>query len=242
MIHIFAFLFIVVATRALSHSENQVGINKNHMSKHKFVTNKMCPYAQKVWIALEVLDIPYSLTEVSLYGANGKPSWFLKLNPRGTVPVLLNEDSGEVYPDSDLILDYLNRVTSESTLKNIEAWRDIVNNRLIPIGKHAVLNGSTKSIQELRDVLFDMESLINIKHKIDQGNYETVNYESCATWLSAGKEPNIADCSAFPFVWRLQEEFQLINSDYELLNDWLQSCSNTQSFQKTIQASWWWWW
>lgn len=212
------------------------------MSNHRFITNKMCPYAQKVWIALEVFDIPYSLTEVSLYGLNGKPSWFLKLNPRGTVPVLLNESSGEVYPDSDMILDYLNRDTSDSTLKNIEVWKEMINTRLIPVGKRAVLNGSKKSMQELKDVLLDMESLINIKYETGDGNHKSANDNSCSIWLSGGQEPNIADCSAFPFVWRLQEEFHLIDEDYGLLHEWLKCCSNKQSFQKTVQASWWWWW
>ena len=132
---LFLFIVAVVATQALTYPKPQT-LKNNYMSQHKFVTNKMCPYAQKVWIALEVFDVPYSLTEVSLYGPNGKPSWFLKLNPRGTVPVLLNKDSGEVYPDSDLILNYfLNLDKSESSLKEIKSWRNVLNARLIPIGK-----------------------------------------------------------------------------------------------------------
>ena len=29
------------------------------------------------------------MEEVSLYGAGGKPDWFMKLNPKGEVPVLV---------------------------------------------------------------------------------------------------------------------------------------------------------
>jgi hypothetical protein len=144
---------------------------------------------------------------VSLYGPNGKPSWFLKLNPRGTVPVLLNEDSGEVYPDSDLILDYLNLDKSESSLKEIESWRNVLNARLIPIGKRAVLNGSKKSLHELKEVLLDMELLLKIKYEMSEGSYVKTDDKPCTVWLSGGKEPNVADCSVFPFIWRLQEEY-----------------------------------
>jgi hypothetical protein len=40
---------------------------------YKFITNRMCPYAQKVWMALEVLEIPYTMIEIPLYGNDGKP-------------------------------------------------------------------------------------------------------------------------------------------------------------------------
>jgi glutathione S-transferase len=46
-------------------------------------TNKMCPFAQKAWIALEekkaAHGVPFKAEEISLYGAGGKPGWFLKV-------------------------------------------------------------------------------------------------------------------------------------------------------------------
>ena len=38
----------------------------------RFITNKMCPFAQKAYIALEVANAPYEMEEISLYGPNGK--------------------------------------------------------------------------------------------------------------------------------------------------------------------------
>jgi len=45
------------------------------------------------------------MEEISLYGKNGKPDWFLELNPDGTVPVLECYGGAIILPDSDLILD-----------------------------------------------------------------------------------------------------------------------------------------
>ena len=46
-------------------------------------TNKMCPFAQKAWIALEekkaAHGVPFKSEEINLYGAGGKPGWFLKV-------------------------------------------------------------------------------------------------------------------------------------------------------------------
>jgi len=76
----------------------------------QFVTNKQCPFAQKAWIALEASGCPYEMREVSLYGSGGKPDWFWKLNPQGTVPIVAvkgGTGGGEdaVFADSELILD-----------------------------------------------------------------------------------------------------------------------------------------
>ena len=58
-----------------------------------FITNKMCPFAQRTWICLEEYGMDYDMKEISLYGAGGKPGWFMKMNPKGLVPVLKHGDT-----------------------------------------------------------------------------------------------------------------------------------------------------
>ena len=194
--------------------------------KHEFVTNKMCPFAQKAWIALEASDTPYDLKEVSLYGSGGKPSWFLKLNPAGTVPVLVDSRSDDVnvYPDSELILDYIKDFsTLHEQDKNIDEekvqqWREIVSKKIIPIGKKAVLG---RSESDLFALLKEIDSEI-------EGPY------------LCGDHITVADCAAFPFVWRIADEFGLERGSR--LESWLKKCNETSCFKKTVQGSWWWWW
>jgi Glutathione S-transferase len=192
----------------------------------KFVTNKMCPYAQKAWIALEASDTKYSMTEVSLYGNGGKPAWFMKLNPAGTVPILVC-DSDNVYPDSELILDYIrdNTALHSSAVDNhnvdekkVQLWRDVLSQKIIPIGKKAVLGGSANQLFDLLQHLDD-----NVEGPYLCGNTITV-----------------ADCAVFPFIWRINDEFGL--QDGSKLKTWLELCMDTSCFKKTIQRSWWWWW
>eukprot|EP01052_Picozoa_sp_SAG31_P037707 SAG31_NODE_4911_length_2872_cov_1.190047_3_plen_106_part_00 len=52
----------------------------------EFFTHRWCPFAHRVWLCLEELQVPYRETQIDLYG--GKPKWFLELNPKGLVPVL----------------------------------------------------------------------------------------------------------------------------------------------------------
>ena len=171
-------------------------------------------------------NTPYTLEEVSLYGGGGKPGWFMKLNPSGTVPVLVvgDDDESEVYPDSELILDYIKEKTElHDNGKNIDEdkvtfWRDTISREINPVGKRAVLGGSQKD-------LFDL------LHRLDD---EVVGPYLC------GDSITVADCAAFPFLWRINDEFGL--EDGSKLKKWLTLCSDTACFQKSVQGAWWWWW
>jgi glutathione S-transferase len=216
----------ITETRALS----SIADSANMALKNKFVTNKMCPFAQKAWIALECSKAPYELEEISLYGSGGKPSWFLQLNPSGTVPVLVCNGGAVVLPDSDLILDALESGSAmprsvdlllpesdPGVAKSVKAWRSSIN-EMLPVGKRAVLSGATAPLLKL---LQDMDANVVGPHL-------------------AGDQVTTADCHAFPFLWRIETEFGL--ADYPKLQSWLDMCSKQPAFQKTIQPSWCWWW
>ena len=196
----------------------------------RFITNTMCPFAQKAWLALECAGVPYKLEEISLYGANGKPNWFWELNPKGTVPVLVCAGDGDpvvVLPDSDLILDYIEQGKIDGaasllvgTSSNILAreWRTVINEKLIPAGKQAVLGGSKQN-------LLDILKLLDKKAKRP---------------FLLGDDVTTADCHAFPFLWRIHQEFGL--GEYPALARWLDHCCQHPDFRKTIKEPWWWWW
>eukprot|EP00559_Dactyliosolen_fragilissimus_P001352 CAMPEP_0184867768 /NCGR_PEP_ID=MMETSP0580-20130426/27641_1 /TAXON_ID=1118495 /ORGANISM="Dactyliosolen fragilissimus" /LENGTH=234 /DNA_ID=CAMNT_0027368217 /DNA_START=244 /DNA_END=945 /DNA_ORIENTATION=+ len=209
-------------------SSTSTTIKSSH--QHKFVTNKMCPFAQKAWIALETSSTPYQMIEISLYGPNGKPDWFLDMNPYGTVPVLSWNDDDQkeknnpsysspstiILTDSEDILTHLasnlqplplsssstttptrpqqllTNPTNPSTQQSIETWRKtILPKQLLPIGKQAVLQKSKQNKQKLMNLLQD----INDHHMHPDGPF------------LCGTEPTVADCAAFPFLWRIDEEF-----------------------------------
>lgn len=206
----------------------------------KFVTNKMCPFAQKAWIALEVSNIPYELKEISLYGPNGKPDWFRKLNPLGTVPVLSCSDGALVLPDSELVLDYIgsgptgtgadpgrNRLALDPAdaelVARVGTWRGRVSDTVIPLGKRAVLEGGER---DLYRALKELDGFV-------EGPY------------LCGGVVTLADCAAFPFLWRIDQEFGPLTEESHgcgRLRNWLDVCQDSDAFSKTVQGSWWWWW
>jgi len=64
-----------------------------------------CPYSQKVRVVMAEKDLEYELVLVDLHASEQKSTEFLKLNPYGRVPVLVDDDV--VVYDSTIINEYL---------------------------------------------------------------------------------------------------------------------------------------
>lgn len=196
---------------------------------------------------METSRVPYEMREVSLYGAGGKPDWFWELNPAGTVPVVAVEEGGsggeDVFADSELILDAVgdgriaggaddtvavlarNGELSSEENERVRRWRSIVSERLAPVGKSAVLGGS---LPKLRTLLKELNDAV-------EGPY------------LAGDRVTTADCAAFPFLWRIDQEFGIGGKDggddERKLHAWLDECAGVDSIRRTIPSGgWWWWW
>ncbi|KAJ3043361.1 hypothetical protein HK097_001770 [Rhizophlyctis rosea] len=70
--------------------------------KLTFYTNKGCPYAQRVAIALKALNLPHDHVEIDL---DNKPEWYPKINPETKVPALAINDT--ILTESLVIAEYL---------------------------------------------------------------------------------------------------------------------------------------
>lgn len=66
------------------------------------------PFSWKVWLALEHLAVPYDLHVLSADAGDLKSPAFLALNPRGKVPVIVDDDF--TLPESSAIIEYLEEV------------------------------------------------------------------------------------------------------------------------------------
>lgn len=66
------------------------------------------PNGQKVSILLEELGLPYEVRAVDLQAKEQRQEWFLRLNPVGRIPVIIDRDSDDfVVFESGAILMYL---------------------------------------------------------------------------------------------------------------------------------------
>jgi glutathione S-transferase len=95
------------------------------------------------------------------------------------------------------------------------------------VGKAAVLGGS---LPALRSLLKDLDAMV-------AGPY------------LAGENLTLADCAAFPFLWRVDQEFGIGTAgghgedDEGQLRPWLDTCLRTTAIERTVpRQGWWWWW
>jgi len=193
----------------------------------ELVTNAMCPFAQKAWVALEESKLPYTSREISLYGPNGKPPWFLRLNPRGQVPVLVVD--GNAVVDSESILDWIATEAQHMAPPDAclgEKWRRCIGQRVAAGGKALVLGGGSQEKAILQAALRELEEIL----QEGRGAY------------AAGGSFSVADAAAVPFMQRLCEEFDLPGDDTPLLRAWWERVKRRDGVAKTLQQSWWWWW
>ncbi|QXI36435.1 glutathione S-transferase family protein [Pseudomonas xantholysinigenes] len=65
------------------------------------------PNGQKISIALEELGLAYGQTDIDLSKGEQKTPQFLRLNPNGKIPVLVDQDRDLVLFESAVILSYL---------------------------------------------------------------------------------------------------------------------------------------
>ncbi|VDL97424.1 unnamed protein product [Schistocephalus solidus] len=65
---------------------------------------QFCPFCQRVRYTLDYHEIPYDRV---LVNPISKPSWYLRLNPSGKVPLLLYK--GEKLVESDLIMQFVDQ-------------------------------------------------------------------------------------------------------------------------------------
>ncbi|KAF8895940.1 glutathione S-transferase [Mucidula mucida] len=79
-----------------------------------------CPFVQRVWVALEVLGIPYSVNEVDIY-KNPKPDDLLEVSPKGLVPALklCRYHPPRALNESTVIMDYLEDLAFNTTKRSL---------------------------------------------------------------------------------------------------------------------------
>ena len=136
-----------------------------------------CPYAQRIWIALEEKRVAYCYVEINPYetaadGGDTKtslsldekrrryPKW-IECSPRGLVPAL--DDGGVGVADSMVCLEYLEEVYSDQPLlpgppsgrARLRFWAVYANEKIIPHYYRLLMSQDTEGRERARAGLDD---------------------------------------------------------------------------------------
>ena len=66
-----------------------------------------CPYCQKIWLWLELKQIPYKIKKINMFCYGKKENWYLNKVKSGKLPAI--ELKGEIVTESDFIISFLEK-------------------------------------------------------------------------------------------------------------------------------------
>lgn len=66
-----------------------------------------CPYCQKIWLWLELKQVPYSIKKINMYCYGKKEKWYLEKVNSGKLPAI--ELKGQIVTESDHIISFLEK-------------------------------------------------------------------------------------------------------------------------------------
>lgn len=197
-----------------------------------FFTLDMCPYAQRVWIVLNELNVPYRRMTVNLKDDESKRSFIQNVNPRGKVPALRDSSTGVCVYESLIIVEYLaERFDGGAVLlppepaarARIRLWNEHLDAVLAP-AHFTLLMNKEKGAEAAKSAA--LESALAYYEDNLVGPY------------LCGKSFTLADAVALPFFERLT--FSLLHfkgndvlQEYPRTRVWLDVAMRRRSFQIT---------
>jgi glutathione S-transferase len=157
------------------------------------------PFAWRVLLTLEVKGLAYQSTLLEFSKGEHKASGFLKLNPRGKVPVL--KDDEFVLSESLAIMAYLDKKYPEPPLYGTSPqetgliWRAILEMEAYMVSAGDKLVRPLFFGQGLEETDKIQEAAATIRRELKRIDTELEG----ASWL-IGKQMSAADISLFPLV------------------------------------------
>lgn len=176
--------------RATGLAQQTASAHGSHVTTHlTFFGNAYCPFAQRIWIALELKGIPYQYVECIpphiVSPPPPKPDALLEVNPDGNIPCIRHGNWG--IWESSVMMEYLEELEGGAPLlprgrgtaqirAHCRLWVDHVERRVLP-AFYAVLlmppprDGEETSQTENRSILMNtlqaaITKLVNASHAI----------------------------------------------------------------------------
>ena len=178
------------------------------------------PNGRKISIMLEETGIKYKITSVNLKKDEQFKPEFLKINPYGKIPAIVDHEKNLVLIESGAILIYLARKSNkffskENEIKIFE-WLMFQMGNVGPMfGQHHHFHHYNSGKSKYAEERF-FENSIRI--------YKVLDKALSLNNFLAGKDYSIADIATFPWVAR-HEWHDIGLKKYENLNRWYETIS-----------------
>ena len=191
------------------------------------------PNGYKVSIMLEELKLPYNVIAVDLVKKDQKKAKYLKLNPNGRVPTIVDrENENFVVFESGAILIYLAEKTGQLLPEQPEKRSKVLQWLMFQMGGIAPMQGQAH--------VFYRYAPEKIEYAINRYQKETLRlYQVLDNQLKNNEyladDFSIADIATWPWVRRHRWAGIEIEKLYNL-RCWMRNLENRPAFQKGIEV------
>ena len=186
----------------------------------KFYGARNSGNAYKVRILLALLRVPHEIVPIDFAKGEHKTADYLRLNPRGEVPVI--EDDGAVIWDSGACLVYIARKhvgddwlpADAAGLAEVMQWLVLAASEIqfgLQYARRGLLQGRWTAGTLEQNHITARIALNAIEHRVQRND-----------WLARGR-PTIADVACFPYVETAPESGIPLDA-YPRINAWLARC------------------
>lgn len=157
------------------------------------------PNGWKISIALEELGLPYTVKPISISNLEQKEEWFLKINPNGRIPAIIDHDNGDFQVfESGAILIYLAEKTGKLLPADPKARSVVLQWLMFQMSGVGPMMGQAN--------VFFRYAPEKIQYAIDRYQrevrrlFEVLERQLKTNTYIAGPEYTIADIALFPWV------------------------------------------
>ena len=191
------------------------------------------PNGRKALIMLEELELPYEATWLNLGELQQKEPWFLKINPNGRIPAIVDHDEDDFAVfESGAILLYLAEKTGRLLPTETKARSTVLQWLMFQIGGVGPMQGQANVFY--RYITEKIDYAINRYQRETRRLYEVLNARLEDNEYLAGNY-SIADIATWP--WVTGHEWAGIDLDgLEHLQRWERSISERPAVQRGITA------
>ena len=194
-----------------------------------------CPYCQKVWIWLELKNIPYRIKKVTMRCYGEKERWYLKKVPSGMLPAI--EIENHVITESDEILFVLEEIygpLGQSLNDNKVLEHRRLERELFSSWCNWLCRNSLFQAQEEQK----KENFKNVANK-----FEKELQKNASGWLTPvstknGEKPGSADVIFIPYVERMNASLAYykgysLRDEHPIINTWLKNLEKLEEYRGT---------
>ncbi|EKP05406.1 glutathione S-transferase, N-terminal domain protein [Leptospira kirschneri str. 2008720114] len=188
------------------------------------------PNGRKISILLEELGIPYIVHPIDLGKLEQKQEWFLKINPNGRIPAIIDKDNGNFAVfESGAILIYLAEKTGKLLPKDPKEKSTVIQWLMFQMGGVGPMQGQAGVF--LKYAPEKIPFAINRYQNETKRLYSVLDRRLSESKFLGGKDLSIADIATWPWV-NMHDWVEISLDEFPNLKRWNDELEKRPAFIK----------